>query len=114
MMPVRPGSGCGRAGAWDALHGRAAESAKADFALFQRRIHSLVVAGAALPDPMRDRAPSSPAHLIDRDGRSTTNLRAVLRTRDFVGRSDFRGWLPTLTRAFVILRGGAARNRLLQ
>jgi hypothetical protein len=31
----------GRAGASDAAHGRAAESAKADFAIFQRRIHSL-------------------------------------------------------------------------
>jgi hypothetical protein len=28
-------------GAWNALHGRAAESAQADFAIFQRRIHSL-------------------------------------------------------------------------
>ena len=33
--------GCGRAGAWDAAHRRAAESAQADFANFQRRIHSL-------------------------------------------------------------------------
>jgi hypothetical protein len=44
MRPRR--SGCGRAGAWDAVHDRAAESAQADFAHFQRRIHSLPRADA--------------------------------------------------------------------
>src|SRR5688500_2464536 len=33
--------GCGRAVAWNAAHPHAAESAQADFATFQRRIHSL-------------------------------------------------------------------------
>ena len=33
------GSRCGRAGAWDAARGWAAESAQADFAFSQRRIH---------------------------------------------------------------------------
>ena len=35
MMPIaiQRGFGCGRAGAWDALHGRAAESAQADSAI---------------------------------------------------------------------------------
>jgi hypothetical protein len=34
-------AGCGRAGVWIALRGWAAESAKADFAIFQRRLQSL-------------------------------------------------------------------------
>jgi hypothetical protein len=42
-------SGSGRAGAWNALQGWAAESAQADFAFFQRRIHSLRRAGGTLP-----------------------------------------------------------------
>jgi len=45
---ARPG--CGRAGAWDAAHRRAAESAQADFAPFQRRIHSLPRADGTVPD----------------------------------------------------------------
>jgi|GEM_PF-6071349 len=39
-------SRCGREGAWDAACRRAAESAQADFANFQRRIHSLQRADA--------------------------------------------------------------------
>jgi hypothetical protein len=47
MNVDRPGSrpvvraGCGRTGAWSAAHALTAESAQADFAFFQRRIHSL-------------------------------------------------------------------------
>jgi hypothetical protein len=44
-------SGSGRAGVSGAAHGLAAESAKADFAIFQRRIHSLQRDGT-LPDPI--------------------------------------------------------------
>jgi hypothetical protein len=51
-------SGCGRAGAWDAAHGRAAESAKADFVIFQRRIHSLLEADGTVLDKIRNRCPS--------------------------------------------------------
>ena len=40
--------GSGRAGAWDAACCLAAESAKADFAIFQRRIHSLRRAESAI------------------------------------------------------------------
>jgi hypothetical protein len=40
--------GCGRAAAWNAAHRRAAESAQADFAFSQRRIHSLLEADFAL------------------------------------------------------------------
>jgi hypothetical protein len=40
-------TGCGRAGAEDAAHPLAAESAQADFANFQRRIYSLLEGGMA-------------------------------------------------------------------
>jgi len=54
MQKPGPLPGCGRAGAWDAVHGRAAESAQADFAILQRRIHSLPRAGGTLPDQFRN------------------------------------------------------------
>jgi hypothetical protein len=41
-------SGCGRTGAWGAACSPAAESAKADFVKFQRRIHSLTGADTAI------------------------------------------------------------------
>ena len=41
----RPIPGCGRAFVWSAPQSWAAESAQADFANFQRRIHSLWQAG---------------------------------------------------------------------
>ena len=40
----------GRAGAWVAAQGRAAESTQVDFAMFQRRIHSLPQADGTLPE----------------------------------------------------------------
>jgi hypothetical protein len=43
-------SGSGRAGASDAAHRRAAESAQADFAFSQRRIHSLQRADGTVPN----------------------------------------------------------------
>jgi hypothetical protein len=51
---TRQSPGCGRAGVWDAAYGRAAESAQADFATFQRRIHSLPRADCTLPDRNRN------------------------------------------------------------
>jgi len=57
-MPVadlfRQSRGSGRAGAWDAACCLAAESAQADFAMSQRRIHSLLKADGALPDQIRN------------------------------------------------------------
>jgi hypothetical protein len=44
---------CGRVGARDAAHGLAAESAKADFVNFQRRIHSLADPDSAQFRPLR-------------------------------------------------------------
>jgi hypothetical protein len=55
--------GRGRAGASHAAHCLAAESAQADFAISQRRIHSLPQADGTLPgpNPIRIHHPSGPA-----------------------------------------------------
>jgi hypothetical protein len=57
-------SGCGRAGAWDAAPGRAAESTKVDFAILQRRIHSLLQADGTLPVQI----PDGPQSFVQADG----------------------------------------------
>ena len=59
---LRQASGSGRAGARDAAHSRAAESAQADFAISQRRIHSLLV---PLLVPLRVRARRLPAPFLN-------------------------------------------------
>jgi hypothetical protein len=56
-------SGSGRTGAWGAAHARAAESAQADFAIFQRRIPSLPRADGTIPFPSRARCGRAGARL---------------------------------------------------
>jgi hypothetical protein len=50
----------------DAAHGFAAESAQADFANFQRRIHSLQRADGTLPDQNRKEHHLAPVQRITR------------------------------------------------
>jgi hypothetical protein len=66
---------CGRAGAWDAAHGRAAESAQADFASFPRRIHSLLQADGTSLDHGVDR-PGDDAgrNALQKNATSSTDL----------------------------------------
>jgi hypothetical protein len=69
-------SGCGRAGAWDAACSPAAESAKADFVKFQRRIHSLT--GRTRRSPIWIRNPQS-AETIIRSGPTLAGIHPSLR-----------------------------------
>src|SRR5687768_3507608 len=69
-----PISRCGRAGAWNAACRRAAESAQADFANFQRRIHSLQRADGTLPDQIRNKHHFRADHRSRRDPAPFTPL----------------------------------------
>jgi hypothetical protein len=77
--------GCGRAAAWDAAHSWAAQSAQADFAIFQRRIHSLPRADGTLPNQ------TLKGIIRSRGGRRVTGSDS--RRASFAGRKG-RGELP--------------------